>query len=134
MAEPIDNSGFESRIEDVDPASLQPSIQSFAPFSERQGLFIHTFRCMACSLEFAIFSWWPDRHTVVNTACPECHRITQKSHFMSTVSDTPGQAFGQGPEIYHYSPVGPDPAVMLDSSLFTGLPEEDPWEGWPEET
>ena len=124
MAEPIDDTGFESRIEDIGPAKVQPSIQSFAPLSERQGLFIHTFQCMACSLEFAIFSWWPDRHTVVNTACPECHRITQKSHWMSTVSDMPGQAFGQGPEIYHYSPVGPDPKMMPDCSLFTGLPEE----------
>ena len=125
MAEPIDDAGFESRIEHVDPADVQPSIQSFAPLSERQGLFIHTFQCMACSLEFALFSWWPDRHTVVNTACPECHRITQKSHWMSTVSRMAGQAFGQGPEIYHYSPVGPDPKLMADCSLLTGLPEEE---------
>jgi hypothetical protein len=79
---------------------------------------------MACSLEFAIFSWWPDRHTVMNTACPECHWITQKSHWMSTVADNPAQRFGEGPEIFHDSPVGPDPKLMADSSLFTGLPEE----------
>lgn len=109
----------------MDPAHLEPSIQSFAPLSERQGLFIHTFQCMACSLEFAIFSWWRDRHTVVNTACPECKRVTQKNHWMSTVSDMPGQAFGQGPEIYQYSPVGPDPKLMADCSLFTGLPKDD---------
>lgn len=83
---------------------------------------------MACSLEFAQFSWWRDRHTVVNTACPECRRITQKSHWMATVSDTPGLTFGQGPEVHHWSPVGPDPKLMADCSLFTGLPEEDPWE------
>ena len=132
MAKPIDEAGSEFRIEEVDPADLQPSIQSFAPFSERQGLFVHTFQCEACSLEFAIFSWWPDRHTVVNTACPECHRVTPKSHFMSTISDIPGQAFGQGPEIYHYSPVGPDPKIMMDSSVFTGLPEEPGDTIWPD--
>lgn len=130
----IHEAGYETSLEEMDPATLQPSIESFAPYLERQGLFIHTFKCDACSLEFAIFSWWPDRHTVVNTACPECTRITQKSHWMSTVSAMPGQAFGQGPEIYHYSPVGPDPKLMSDCSLFTGLPEEDPWRGWPEVT
>ena len=119
---------FTEEIVDVNPESLQPSITSFAPFVQRQGLFIHTFQCMACSLEFAIFSWWPDRHTVVNTACPECRRITQKSHWMATVSDTPGPTFGQGPEVHHYSPVGPNPKLMPDCSLFTGLPDEDPWE------
>ena len=86
---------------------------------------------MACSLEFALFSWWPDRHTVVNTHCPECGRITQKTHWRSDVVTQPGQSFGEGPEVYHYSPVGPDPQLMMDSSLFTGLPEE-PGEGtWP---
>ena len=119
------------RAEDVDPAELQPTIKSFAPYLERQGLYIHSFQCMACSLEFALFSWWPDRHTVVNTHCPECGRITQKSHWRSDVVTQPGQRFGEGPEVYHYSPVGPDPQLMMDSSFFTGLPEE-PGEGiWP---
>jgi hypothetical protein len=103
---------------------VTPSVQSFAPYSQRQGLFIHTFKCEACSLEFAIFSWWPNRHTVVNTACPECQRVTRKAHFLSTVSDNPAQRFGEEPEIFHYSPVGPDPRIMADSSLFTGLPED----------
>lgn len=119
MAEPIDGAG----IEEFDPGDVQPSVQTFAPLEERQGLFIHTFKCMACSLEFALFSWWPDRHTVVNTACPECHRVTQKSHWMSALPLTPGQEFGEGPEIWNYSPVGPNPTLMSDCSLFTGLPE-----------
>lgn len=130
----IHGAGYETSLEEVDPATLQPSIQSFAPYQERQGLFIHTFKCEACSLEFAIFSWWPDRHTVVNTACPECHRITRKAHWMSTVADEPTQNFGERPEIFNYSPTGPDPRLMADCSLFTGLPEEDPWEGWTDVT
>ena len=119
----IHEAGYETSLEEVDAATLQPSIQSFAPYRERQGLFIHTFKCEACSLVFAIFSWWPDRHTVGNTACPECHRITPKTHWMSTVADSPGQRFGEGPEIFNYSPVGPDPRLMEDCSIFTGLPE-----------
>lgn len=128
MSEPI-RPEHGPEIKNVDPGGLTPSVRSSAPLSDRQGLFIHTFQCMSCSLEFAIFSWWPDRHTVVNTACPECHRVTQKSHWMATVSNMPGQAFGQGPEIYQWSPVGPDPKLMADCSLFTGLPDDDPWEG-----
>ena len=121
--EDIYEAGYEISLKDIDPATVQPSIQTVAPYAERQGLFIHTFKCEACSLEFAIFSWRPDRHTVVNTACPECHRVTQKVHWMSTVADSPGQRFGEGPEIFNYSPVGPDPRLMEDCSIFTGLPE-----------
>lgn len=112
----------EDEVVDVDPAALLPSVSSFAPMEDRQGLFIHTFQCMSCSLEFALFSWWPDRHTVVNTACPECALVTPKSHWLSTVDDAPGRSFGEGPEIFHYSPVGPEPKLMPDCSLFTGLP------------
>lgn len=128
----IDSNDFESRIEEVDPSELTPTIQSFAPYLKRQGLYIHSFQCMACSLEFALFSWWPDRHTVVNTYCPECGRVTQKSHWRADVVTDPGQRFGEGPEVYNYSPVGPDPQLMMDSSFFTGLPDE-PGEGtWPD--
>lgn len=113
---------FEAEVFEVDPAGLLPSVAAFASMEERQGVFIHSFKCLHCSLEFALFSWWPDRHMVVNTGCPECCRVTQKSHWMSTVSDNPRQAFGKGPEIFHYSPVGPDPNLMSDCSMFTGLP------------
>ena len=112
-------------IVEVDPAGLSPSVASFAPFQRREGLYIHTFKCMSCSLEFAVFSWWPDRHTVVNTACPECHRVTQKAHWRSDVDTVAGRAFEEGREIYEYSPVGPDPQLMGDCSLFTGLPEDE---------
>jgi len=125
-SENIHEAGYETSLEEIDPATVTPSVQSSAPYWRRQGLFIHTFKCEACSLEFAIFSWWPDRHTVVSTACPECQRVTRKAHFMSTVSDNRVQRFGEGPEIFHYSPVGPDPRLMADSSLFTGLPEDEP--------
>ena len=123
MPETIHEAGFEASIQEIAPASVQPSAQSFPSYSERQGLFIHTFKCEECSLEFAIFSWWPGRHTVLNTACPECHRVTRKVHFMSTATAIPNQSFGEGPEIYHFSPVGPDPQLMADCSIFTGLPE-----------
>jgi hypothetical protein len=40
-----------------------------------------------------------------------------------TTSDSPGLRFGEGHEIHQWSPVGPDPKLMSDCSLFTGLPE-----------
>ena len=120
---------FEAEVVDVDPAALLPSVASFAPMEDRQGLFIHTFKCLDCALEFAIFSWWPDRHTVVNTACPECRRVTQKSHWLATVDSTAGRTFGDGPEIFRYSPVGPGPRLMPDCSLFTGLPDDSARDG-----
>lgn len=68
---------------------------------------------------------------MVNTACPECQRVTQETHWRSDVVAQAGQAFGQGSEIYDYSPVGPDPVLRVNSSFFTGLPEV-PSEGtWP---
>ena len=119
-----DHGEFDATAQEVDPADLQPSVTSFAPLSERQGLFIHSFQCMACSLEFALFSWFRDRHSVVNTACPECQRVTQKSHWLAVVDSTPGRRIGEEPEIFHYSPIGPDPMLMADCSLFTGLPDD----------
>lgn len=111
-------------IEDVDPAELLPSITNFADLGSRQGVFVHTFKCMECSLEFAVFSWWPDRHTVVNTACPECRRVTQKSHWLAVISERADMVFdGSSPEIFDLSPVGANPRLQPDCSIFTGLPE-----------
>jgi len=113
---------FEVEVVDVEPAALFPSVSSFAPLEERQGVFAHSFKCQNCGLEFALFSWWPDRHTVMNTACPECRRITSKVHWVSVLADDPQQCFGGGPEIYEHSPVGPNPMLMRDSSILTGNP------------
>lgn len=37
-------------IAEVDPMALSVSVKSFAPLSERQGVFIHLFKCLDCSL------------------------------------------------------------------------------------
>lgn len=121
---PDDNIHSNTNIENIDPSELLPSVRNFADYTQRQGLFIHTFQCLNCSLEFAVFSWWADRHTVVNTACPECCRITQKTHWCADIRTTPGTAFGDGPEIFDFSPVGESARIMPDSSIFTGLPED----------
>ena len=116
-------SEYTEEIEEVDPASLRPSVTNFAALDQRKGVFVHSFKCLDCSLEFSVFSWWPDRQTVVNTACPECCRVTQKTHWRADISTTPGAAFGEGPEIYDYTPVGKDARLQTDSSIFTGSPK-----------
>ncbi len=112
---------FELGVVDMGPTALFRSVSSSAPMKERQGVFVHSFKCQVCRLEFALFSWWPDRHVVGDTACPECHRITPKVHWVSVLPQDPQQQFGDGPEVYHHSPLGPDPKLMPDSSILGGL-------------
>ena len=116
-------SEYTEEIEEVDPASLRPSVTNFAALDQRKGVFVHSFKCLDCSLEFALFSWWPDRHMVVNTYCPECCRVTQKTHWRADISTTPGAKFRDGPEIFDFSPMGEDPRLQADSSIFAGLPD-----------
>lgn len=114
----------QQEITDMDPAELKPSVTNFAPLAERQGVFVHSFKCLDCSLEFSTFSWWPDRHTVVNTFCPECGRITGKHHWMAAFSERSEMVFdGSSPEIFDLSPIGGRQArLQPDGTLFTGLP------------
>lgn len=106
---------------DMESVALCPSPSPSWHGEIRQGVFIHSFKCQECTLEFALFSWWLDRHKVGNTACPECHRVTPKVHWVSVLANDPGQRFGKGPEIYEHSPLGPDPRLMRDSSVLAGL-------------
>jgi excisionase family DNA binding protein len=55
------------------------------------------------------------------TACPECRRITSKAHWVSVLAAAPLQGFGDGPEIYEYSPLGPNPRLVSDGSGLAGF-------------
>ncbi len=37
---------------------------------DRQGVFVHSFKCSICDLEFVVFSWRANRHRVGSTFCP----------------------------------------------------------------
>ena len=84
---------------------------------DRQGVFVHSFKCSICDLEFVVFSWRADRHRVGSTFCPECgvrspmiHWRVQTSKSLEFCSDGPGR------EIYQmFSPS--DAALMHDSAL-----------------
>lgn len=117
-------------IKDADPGTLKPSIANFASLEFREGVFVHSFKCMNCSLEFAVFSWWPDRHSVVNTACPECQEVTQKIHWLAQFSDSREMVLDDSStEIFHLSPIGSQAQVQADSSVFTGMPAAKPEAG-----
>ena len=117
----------DPQVVGTDPGTLKPSITQFAPLELREGVFAHSFKCMNCSLEFAVFSWWPDRHTVVNTSCPECGEITQKIHWLAQFSDSREMVVDDSrTEIFHLSPIGSQAQLQADSSVFTGLPEVAP--------
>ena len=106
----------------VEPESMAPSVKQYAPLNERQGVFAHTFKCLECSLEFAIFSWWRDRHTVTSVTCPECAKVTAKNHWMAVASESPTMVLdGSSMEIFDLSPIGGQAAtVQADSSAISG--------------
>jgi DNA-directed RNA polymerase subunit RPC12/RpoP len=66
---------------------------------------VHSFKCLACRLEFQLFSWLDDRHTASNVACPECGRIGgPKLHWIATLNESPEFGFGGAREIFQFNP------------------------------
>ena len=84
---------------------------------QRQGVWVHSFKCSVCDLEFVLFSWLPDRHRVGRTFCPECGQQTPMMHWLGQASDSPAfQSQGPGTEIFQMSPLLDGP--MLEDSVF----------------
>lgn len=81
----------------------------------RQGVFVHSFKCSICDLEFVVFSWRANRHRVGSTCCPECGRATPMLHWrVQTSQNLEFCSDGPGTEIYqmfHNS----DVPLMCDS-------------------
>jgi hypothetical protein len=72
---------------------------------DRQGVFVHSFKCSICDLEFVVFSWRADRHRVGVTFCPECGERTPMLHWRAQASDSLDfQTDGTGLEIYQMCP------------------------------
>jgi DNA-directed RNA polymerase subunit RPC12/RpoP len=57
------------------------------PLREREGVFVHAFKCMECGLEFHLFSWRANRHRVGEVHCPECGRTTRMIHKRACVNE-----------------------------------------------
>jgi hypothetical protein len=85
---------------------------------DREGVFVHAFKCRDCRLEFQLYSWKRDRHRVGEVYCPECGRATRMLHWRACVnpSRTPG-----GPEsateIYSLTTRFPGFELMADSAV-----------------
>jgi len=81
---------------------------------DRQGVFVHSFKCSICDLEFVVFLWRADRHWVGSTFCPECGDRTPMLHWRAQASSSlEFCSDGPGLEIYQMCP-SLDGALMDD--------------------
>ncbi len=55
---------------------------------EREGVFVHAFKCRSCGLEFQLYSWRRDRHKVGQVFCPECGEQTPMLHWRTCVNQS----------------------------------------------
>jgi hypothetical protein len=87
----------------------------------RQGVFVHSFKCSICDLEFMVFSWRANRHRVGSTFCPECGRATPMIHWRTQTSTRLDfSSDGPGREIYQMfshadAPLMDDSVVPADN-------------------
>jgi len=100
----------------ADLAAMPRKILGPVTLAEREGVFVHSFKCSICDLEFAVFSWQANRHGVGRTCCPECAQPTPMLHWRGQTSGS-FQFDGDpaGAEIYQMCPLVDGP--LLDDSV-----------------
>lgn len=108
---------WEFRVVEAD--ELQVDVDGPVMLEHREGVFVHSFKCRACRLEFQLFSWVRDRHHAADVHCPECGRLGRKLHWMLPVNDS--AEFGSGREIYQLNPHPNSGGLMEDSDT------QSPW-------
>lgn len=96
---------------------LEVNLDGPVMLGDREGVFVHSFKCRVCRLEFQLFSWRRERHMVETTFCPECGTRGRKLHWRLPVNESP--AFGSGTEIYRLNPY-PHSGGFVDDSDLTG--------------
>ena len=93
---------FERRM--VRASDLQADIEGPVTLNEREGVYVHSFKCRRCQLEFMLFSWQADRHTVANVRCPECGATGRFVHYRAILTENVKPDI-QGPaEIFRHWP------------------------------
>lgn len=92
----------------------EPDLVGPVMLADREGVFVHSFKCRVCRLEFMVFSWLPNRHRVGVTFCPECGERTPMLHRRATVNESPSFTLNGTNEIFGLSG-RPDSFVMTDS-------------------
>ena len=88
---------------------------------DRQGVFVHSFKCSICDLEFMVFSWRADHHRVGSTYCPECGRRTPMLHWRAQTSESPDFS-SDGPGLEIYQMFASSDAPLMDDSV---MPSDD---------
>jgi DNA-directed RNA polymerase subunit RPC12/RpoP len=66
-----------------------PLLGTGVPIEEREGVYVHSFKCLACSLHFMTFSWLADAHRAGTIACPECGQRSRFIHWRATLNESP---------------------------------------------
>ena len=83
---------------------------------DRQGVFVHAFKCSICDLELVVFSWRADRHQAGSTFCPECGESTPMIRWRAQTSDSPDfSSEGRGLEICRMFP--PFDGSLMDDAV-----------------
>lgn len=85
---------------------------------DREGVFVHAFKCRVCGLEFQLYSWRRDRHKVGSVFCPECGEQTPMLHWRTCVNESKelGRQDEEG-EIYKLTTRFPNFILMDDSDV-----------------
>ena len=85
---------------------------------DREGVFVHTFKCRRCGLEFQLYSWLRDRHKVGGVFCPECGEQTPMLHWRTCVNESTEVGNQEDDwEIYKLATRFPDFVLMDDSAV-----------------
>ncbi len=89
---------------EVQIADLQWGHPVVVPLSEREGVYVHSWKCLTCSLEFMTFSWQANRHRVGTIACPECGNRAPMFHCRAVVNESPTFSLDGPQEIFRLWP------------------------------
>jgi hypothetical protein len=96
---------------------MAPQMRAVQP-EEREGVFVHAFKCRQCGLEFQLYSWRSDRHRVGNVFCPECGEATPMLHWRTCVNESRQVGTREDAwEIYKLTTRFPDFVLLADSAV-----------------
>jgi hypothetical protein len=94
---------------EVDTMDGSPGV----PQTQREGVFVHSFKCCHCGVHFQTFSWKADRHMIGSVTCPECGGGDRFAHWRATVNQRKASG-SRGTEIRDLFPY-PYSEEMADS-------------------
>ena len=86
VAYKVDGSGLLSSLA---PAEMVERLNEAEPTEEpgREGVYVHTFKCLRCGLHFLVLSWYADRHRADNVVCPECKGTGRFLHWRAVLNE-----------------------------------------------